>query len=156
MIVAAPLSGRNEPTPEKHARKNGWFLAYCSYFGSCVFYLFLCLLCGDSISQGFGAQTSFNQQGIDASVLVHVHVHLFAIKKKKSEELPPKRTLLQPSFTAWTHLEVFDRLHGPGVDLQLILAEPPFQQLFVREFKGDFLVSSHGHRGLEFFKGPPH
>lgn len=59
-------------------------------------------------------------------------------------------------FTRRTHLEVFDGLHGPGVDLQLVQAEPPFQQFLVREFEGDFFVSSHSHRGLELFKSPPH
>lgn len=53
-----------------------------------------------------------------------------------------------------THLEVFDRLHGSSVDLQLVLAEPPFKQLLVCEFKGDLFVSSQCHRGLEFLHCP--
>lgn len=58
--------------------------------------------------------------------------------------------------TVKTHLEVFDRLHGSSVDLQLVLAKRAFQQFLVCEFKGDFFVSSHSHRGLKFLEGPPY
>lgn len=58
--------------------------------------------------------------------------------------------------TGKTHLEVFDRLHGSSMDLQLILAKPALQQFLISEFKGHLFVSSHSHRGLEFLKGPPY
>lgn len=58
--------------------------------------------------------------------------------------------------TGKTHLEVFDRLHGSSVDLQLVLAKRAFQQFLICEFKGDFFVSSHSHGGLKFLEGPPY
>lgn len=58
--------------------------------------------------------------------------------------------------TGKTHLEVFDRLHGSSVDLQLVFSKSAFQQFLVGEFKRDFFVSSHGHGGLKFLKGPPY
>lgn len=58
--------------------------------------------------------------------------------------------------TAKTYLEVFDRLHGSSVDLQLVLAMPTFQQFLICELKGDFFVSSHSHRGLKLLEGSPY
>ena len=58
--------------------------------------------------------------------------------------------------TVWNHLEVSDRLHGSGVDLQLIFAQCSFQELLVCEFKSHLLESSHSHRGLKLLQGSPH
>ena len=53
------------------------------------------------------------------------------------------------------YLEIIDWLHRPSVDLELILPEPPLQQLFVGELEGHFLVSSHSDRGRKFLESSP-
>ena len=53
------------------------------------------------------------------------------------------------------YLEIIDRLHGPSVDLELILPKPPLQQLLMGELEGHFLVSSHSDRGRKLLEGSP-